>query len=203
MTFPGGLSLILEFGFDGFVVVGVGAGRTFSKDLALGDFADEQHMAAQVYLLLHLTAEHRIGVFGEVSQAIVAAVKAYEIRKLVHIPAGLHTEMADGFEGHILRQHAHIELAGILDHLTGEISHLHGNRQPGGIGTYLQAGVGDTSVILTILPGEYEQAVGQPVQGGGILSRFILLSESSAPADPSEPCRDELRREPSHGRCRG
>ena len=64
--FPGGLSLTLEFGFNGFVVVGVGAGGAFSKDLALGDLADEQHMAAQIDLFLYLTAKHCVGVIGEV-----------------------------------------------------------------------------------------------------------------------------------------
>ena len=58
--FPGGLSLILEFGFDGFVIMGVGAGGAFSKDLALGDLADEQHMAAQIDLFLYLTAKHYV-----------------------------------------------------------------------------------------------------------------------------------------------
>ena len=133
----------------------------------------------------------------------MTASKAYEVRKLIHIPSGLHTKMADRFEGYILRQYAHIELAGVLDHLTGQVAHLHGHCQPGGFCGYLQAGVGDTAVILAILTGEYEQAVGQPVQGSGILRRFILLSESSAPADPSEPCRGEPRHEPSRGRCRG
>ena len=132
---------------------------------------------------------------GEVNKTIVAAGEAYEVRKLVHIPAGLHTEMADGFKGNILRQHAHIELAAVLDHLTGQVAHLDRHCQPGGIGTYLQAGVGDTAIIFAILAGEHEQTIGQPVHRGRILRRFLLLSESSAPADPSEPCRGEPHHE--------
>ena len=180
------------------MVVGVGAGGAFSKDLALGDLADEQHMAAQIDLFLYLTAKHRVGVIGEVGKTIVTPSKAYEVRKLIHIPSGLHTEMADGLKGHILGEDAHIKLAGVLDHLTGQVAHLHGHRQPGGICGHLQAGVGDTAVILAILTGKYEQTISQPMQRRGILRRFILLSESSAPADPSEPCRDE----PHHGKCR-
>ena len=184
-------SIGLKLRFNSFVVVGVGAGIAFAKHLAFGDLADEQHMAAQIQLFLDLTTKHCVGVFGEVGKSVMAAGKAYEIRKLVHIPAGLHTEVTDGFKGNILGENTHIELAGVLDHLTGQIAHLDGHRQPGGICRHLQAGVGDTTVILAILTGEHEQTVGQPVHRGRILRRFLLLSESSGPADPSEPCRDK------------
>ena len=64
---------------------------------------------------------------GQVQQAVMAALHTGEIRKFVHFPAGLHTEMADGLKGNILRQHAGIEFAGLFDDLTGEIFLLDGN----------------------------------------------------------------------------
>ena len=95
-------SFALKLGFDGLVVVGVGAGGFISQHLAFGDLADEQHVATQVQLLQHTAAKHSIGVIGEVNEAVVAAGKAHEIRELIRFPSGLHTEMTDGFKGHIL-----------------------------------------------------------------------------------------------------
>lgn len=56
----------LELGLDGLVVVGVGAGGTLAQHLALGDFTDEQHVAAQVLLFLYLAGEHGVHILGEV-----------------------------------------------------------------------------------------------------------------------------------------
>ena len=171
------------------MVVGVGAGGSLSQNIALGDLADEEHVAAQVDLVPDLAGEHGVDVFRQVIQAIVAALHAGEIRELVHVPAGLHPEMPDGLEGHILCQHADIEFAGRLNDFPGQVAHLTGNRQPCGVRAHLNAGVHDAAVVFfRTLGGEHEQTVGQIPQRRGVFSRFLLLSESSAPAGPSEPC---------------
>ena len=90
----------------------------------------------------------------------MASFYAGEVFKFLHIPAGLHTKMADGFKGHIFRQHTDIEYAGFFNHFPGQISHLHGYRQLGRVISHLEAGVGDAAVVFARFPGaEDKQAV--------------------------------------------
>ena len=113
----------------------------------------------QIGLFLDLTGEHSIGVLRQVGEAVVASFEACNVCKLIHIPAGLHAEVADGLEGDILGQNADIEFAGLLDDFPGQVAHLAGNCQPGGIGCHLHAGVDDASVVFLICSGQHEQAV--------------------------------------------
>ena len=194
---------ILELRLNGLVVVGVGAGGTLTENLGLGDFTDEHHVGAQILLVLHLAGEHGVDVLRQVVKAVAAALHRRKVCELIHVPAGLHTKVANGLEGHILRQHADVELTGLLDDLPGEVPHLAGNHQPGGFASHLRAGVDDAAVVLIVLCRQHEQTIGQIPCGGRVNRRLCLLSESSAPAGPSVPCRDGPRPGPSHGRCRG
>ena len=185
------------------MIMCVSAGGGGAQHLALCDFTHKHHMAAQILLLDDLAGEHCIGVLRQVEKTIVAPLCLCPGIQLVDLAAGLHTEVADGLEGNILRQHADIEYAGPLNHLFGQILALAGDGDAGGIIGNLNTGVDDAAVVFVILRGQNEQAVAEIAKGFGIMRRFILLSESSAPADPSEPCHDEPRRGPFRGRCRG
>ena len=56
----------LEFGLDCLVIMGVGAGRALTQNLALGDVADEHGVAAQCHFLCDLAGEHGLGVFRHI-----------------------------------------------------------------------------------------------------------------------------------------
>lgn len=148
-----------EFGLDGLVVVSVSAAGALAQHLALGNLADEHHVTAQVQFFLDFAAEHGVGIFDQVQQAVVAALDGGEALKLVHIPAGLHTEVADGLEGDGLGQHADIEFTGLFHDFTGQIFLLAGDRQPEGIGGHLNGGIDDTAVVFLVRSGQHEQAV--------------------------------------------
>ena len=80
--------------------------------------------------------------------------------------------MANGLKGNILRQHADIEFPGIFDHLSGQVSFLHGDGQLGGLVSHLEAGIADTAIVFVRVPGaDYKQSVGQIEQRRGIFSR--------------------------------
>lgn len=149
----------LELRFDSLVIVGIGAGKVFAQYLGLGDFTDKHHVAAQIGLFLDLTGEHGVCMLGQIGKAVAASFEAYNIGELVGIPSGLHAEVADGLEGDILSQNADIELAGLLDDFPGQVAHLAGDCQPGGIGCHLHAGVDDASVVFLIRSGQHEQAI--------------------------------------------
>ena len=70
----------------------VSAGGSLARNLALGDFTDEHHVAAQILLLHHLAGEHGIAVLGQVVKSVAAALCSGEILKLIDFPASLHTE---------------------------------------------------------------------------------------------------------------
>ena len=159
---------------------------------------------SQINFVFYLGAEHGVGVFGQEVQTVMAPVHTGKVRKLVHIPAGLHSKMADGLKGHILCQYADIEFPGFFNQLPGQISHLDRYGNPGGHRADLNGSVHDAAVVFfSILRGEHKQTVGQIAQRRGIFSRFLLLSESSAPAGPSAPCHAGPRPGPSRARCRG
>lgn len=140
--------------------MGIGTRYSLAQDFTLSHFTHEQRMAAQILLGKHLAGEHGIGILVYIIQAITAACNLRKFRKLVGIPTGLHTKMANGLKGYILRKHAHIEDAGIFDHLPGQIPLLDRNGQLGGVAAYLEAGIGNAAVILFLIPGgQYKQAV--------------------------------------------
>ena len=186
------------------MVVGIGAGWIFGKNLRLSYLAYKKHVCAYILPGEYLTREHCIGILGQIYQTIMASFYAIITGKFINIPSGLHTKIADCLKGDTFCQNTDIEKAGIFNHFSCEIVFLHGNRQLIGIFRYLKTGIGNTAVIFVRFPGaDYKQSVGQIVQRRGIFRRFLLLSESSAPADPSEPCRGEPRRVPFRERCHG
>ena len=167
------------------------------ENLRLGYLTHKQHMAAQILLGKNLTGEHCIGVLCQVHKVIVASFRLVSCAEFVGIPTGLHSKMANGLKRHALGQYTDIENAGIFNHFSCEIALLDGNRQLIGVFSYLEAGIGNTAVIFVRFPGaEYKQSIRQVVQRLGIFRRFLLLSESSAPASPSEPCHGEPHRVP-------
>ena len=117
----------LEFWFNGFMVVSVGAGFSAAQNFAFGHFTDEQGVASQLHLFQHLAAKHSAGVVGDIAKTIVAALYSGKISELIHFSAGLHTEMADGLKRHILSQCADVKSTGFLNDLTGQISLLDRN----------------------------------------------------------------------------
>ena len=174
------------------------------EHLGLRYLTHKQHMAAQILLGKHLAGEHSVGILRQVHKTIMASCGLISTAEFVGIPTGLHSKVANGLKGDTFCQHADIENAGIFNHLPGQVSFLDGNDQLCGIICYLETGVGNAAVIFVRFPGaEYKQSVGQVEQRLGIFRRYLLLSESSAPADPSEPCRGEPRHEPFRERCRG
>lgn len=146
----------LELGLDGLVVVGVGAGGTLAQHLALGDFTDEQHVAAQVLLFLYFAGEHGVDILRQIEEAVVAALDGGEGIKLIDLSAGLHAEMLDGIEAYIIGQHADVELAGAFDDLPGQILALAGDGDAGGIICHLDGSVDDAAVVLVFLRGQHE-----------------------------------------------
>ena len=170
--------------------MGVGTGGALAEHLALCDLTDEHHVAAQVLFVYHLAGEHGVGVLGQVVKAVVAALDSREILKLVDFPASLHTEMLDGIKADILTEYADVEHTGFLDDFFGQVFRLAGDGEAGGIVRHLYGSVDDAAVVLVFLRGQHEEAVAQVPCGRGVNRRFFLLSESNAPADPSEPCHD-------------
>ena len=160
-------------------------------------------MASDVLLMENLAGEHGVGILRQIQKTVGAALRFIGACKLIHISSRLHTEMADSLKRNTLRQHTDIEYTALFDDLPGQISHLDADAQLHGVIGHLEAGIGDTAVVMIIRACQHKQAVAQFVGGKLIDRRFLLLSESSAPAGPSEPCHGEPRHEPSHGRCRG
>ena len=141
------------------MIVGVGAGIAIAQHLAFGDFANEQHMAAQILLLQNFAGNKCVCVLRQVVKTVVAALDRREILKLVDFPAGLHAEMLDGIEADILRQYTDVELACALNHLFGQILALAGDGEAGGIVRHLYGSVDDAAVVLVFLCGQQEEAV--------------------------------------------
>jgi len=150
---------LLKFRLDSLMVVGVGAAGHISQYLALGNFANEHHVAAEIYFLQHFAGEHGVGMLCHIQQAVMAAADTGEILEFVHIPAGLHTEMPDRLKGNMLRQNTEIELTGGFDDLPGQITHLHGDGKLCGVISHLEGGIYDTAVVRFSLGSENEQAV--------------------------------------------
>ena len=151
----------LQLRLDCLMVMGVGAGGLHPQDLTLRYLADKHHMAAQVEFFLHFAAEHGIGVFRKIHQAVFAAAKGCKMGKFVGFPTGLHTKMADGFKGNVLGQDTHIEFPGIFNDFPGQVLHLYGHRQSGGITSHLDTCVGNTTVVEIFLTCQHKQAVGK------------------------------------------
>ena len=132
------------------MIVGIGTGCTRAEYLTLGNLADKEHVAAQIDFFLNHAGEHSLGILCHVQQAVAAALRSGNVLEFVHFPSGLHTEMANGFKGDVLCQHADIEYAGFLDDFPGQVLHLAGNCQPGGLSSHLHAGVDDTAIVFFI-----------------------------------------------------
>ena len=193
-----------EFRFNGLMIIGIGAAFALAQHLTFRHLTDKQHVAAQIHFLQHFAGEHSICMVSQVQKAIVTPPGSIASGEFVGIPTGLHTKMTHRFKGNSVRQGADVKAAARLDHLPGQISLLHRDRKLCRCFRYLKAGIDNAAVIRFSVPGgQYVQSIGQLVKCHGIGSRFILLSESNAPADPSEPCRGEPRHEPFRERCRG
>ena len=76
----------LELGLNGLVIVGVSAGGGLAQNLALCDFADEHHVAAQILFLHHFAGEHGVAVLGQAVKIVAAALDSGEILELVDFP---------------------------------------------------------------------------------------------------------------------
>lgn len=144
---------MLKFGFNGLVIISVGAGGAVAQNPGLGHFTYKHHVAAQILLGQNLAGEHGIGIFRHIKKAIMAPLGRREGTEFIRVTAGLHTEIADSLKGHSLCQYADIENAGIFDHLPRQISHLHRDRQLGGIIAHLEAGIGNAAVVFFLIPG--------------------------------------------------
>ena len=92
-------------------------------------------------------------MLGNIQNTVIAPLHSGECTEFIGVTAGLHTEMANGLKGNILRQHADIEDSGLFDHLSGQIFFLHGNRQLGGLVGHLEAGIANTAIIFFRFPG--------------------------------------------------
>ncbi len=110
-------------------------------------------MASKADFFQYLATEHRIGMLGHIINAITTPLLSRYPLKLIYLIAGLHTEMANGFKGDLFCKNADVKLARTFNHLTGQISHLHGNRKFGGVFTHLKTGVNNTTVIPFFLSG--------------------------------------------------
>ena len=185
------------------VVMRVGAGCAIGQFLALRDFTNKHHVTPKVKFFHNLAGKHGIGVCREVEQTIFTALARDSVRKLIHIPSRLHSEVSDGVKRYILRQNTNIELPSPFHHFARQVSFLHRDGKARGQTGNLYTGVGNTTVVASVLLcRQHKQTVGQVEQRGGVLTCFFV-SESNAPTDPSEPFHGVPHRVPSHARCRG
>ena len=177
----------------------IGAGRGVTQYSGLRNLTHKQDMRSQILLAKHLAGKHCVCVFRHIQQTVMASFYSRDICEFVGIPTGLHTKMANCFERNIFSQYADIENTCLFNHFAGQISFLDGNDQLIWIFCHLNTGVANAAVILVRHPGaKNKQSIGQLIQRRGVFRRLLLLSESSAPADPSMLCRVEPRPLPFH-----
>lgn len=147
---------------DGCLVIAVGAGGSVRENLAVHHFPDKQGMAAQIVGFHYFQRQEGIDPLGEVINAVGTAGHMGEISELVHGAAGLHAEVLEQRELGLGGDGAQVKLAGIGNHIVGQIVLDGSDGNPGGIVGYLYSGVDDTGVILfTVTGGQNINAVGQ------------------------------------------
>ena len=68
--------------------------------------------------------------------------------------------MPEQLKGSVLRQHGHVEAAGLGDHVVGQVLLVDADEDPHGLIRQLHHGVDDTAVVLLPVSGrQQEQAV--------------------------------------------
>ena len=191
------------FRFNCLVVMRVGAGCAIGQFLALRDFTNKHHVTPKVKFFHNLAGKHGIGMRREIDKTVFTALARNCLRKFIHISPRLHSEVSDGVKRYLLRQNTNIELPSPFHHFARQVSFLHRDGKARGQAGNLYTGIGNTTVVASVLlRRQHKQTVGQVKQRGGVLFRFAL-SESNAPTDPSEPFHGVPHRVPSHARCRG
>ena len=139
------------FWLNRLVVVCVGAGCVVAQLLALGDFTNKHHVTSKVEFFHNLAGKHGIGVRREIDKTVFTALARDSVRKLIHIPSRLHSEVSDGFKRHFFRQNTDVESASFFDNFACQVSFLHGNRKARGQTGNLYTGVGNTTVVASVL----------------------------------------------------
>ena len=139
------------FRLNRLVVMRVGAGCAIGQFLALRDFTNKHHVTPKVQFFHNLAGKHGIGMRREIDEAIFTVFKAYEVSKLIHISSRLHSEVSDSFKRHFFRQNTDVESASFFDNFACQVSFLHGNRKARGQTGNLYTGVGNTTVVASVL----------------------------------------------------
>ncbi len=154
------LLFLLEFRFNCFMVVSIGAGGFISEYFCLGNLTNKQHVAAQILRMLNLTREKCICILGNVLNSVKGGVGCLKIGEFIDFPTRLHTEMTNSLKRYILGQNRNIELTCFFNNFTGVVSLLNGNRNSCRVACYLNGCICNATVVLFTLTGKYKQAVG-------------------------------------------
>ena len=78
-------------------------------------------MRAEVDGLNDLAADERVRAVGNIVYAVDGARHTLDVGELIHIAARLEAVMLEHGKRRVLREHGDIELAGLEDHVVGEV----------------------------------------------------------------------------------
>ena len=133
-------------------------------------------MAAQVNGLLHRGADVGVDPLGQIHHAVGGALGVDPAVQLVHIAAALEPEMLEQLIFRRLADDGHVEFAGGLDHIVGQVLLVHRDADAVGGGGDLPGGIDDAAVVLAVLMGgEHKQAVAEVVHGFFVHSTRLLF----------------------------
>lgn len=134
------------------LIVGIGQRRLCAEHLRIVDLGDEQGVAAEILLIDDAAAQNGAGRPAKVGKAALV-LRQLDVRELVHIPAGLHTEMPDRLEGAATVEDREREQAALLQQLAGVVR--------------IDAGDGDAlRVVGDLHTGVRDAGVGDPARLG-------------------------------------
>mgnify|MGYP006992103773 CR=1 FL=1 len=77
------------------MVIAIGDTGSIRQHFGLYDLGNIEHLGLQIIALQHFAAENRVGVGGDVADAVCGAVVVIHIGKLVHVTSGLEAELLE------------------------------------------------------------------------------------------------------------
>ena len=168
----------LNLGFNRGAVVSIGAGRLIRKDLRFRYLADKQLMTSQIGGSFHGYRQIRIGIFGDILNAVCRTNVFGAILELIGIATRLHTEMTNHLKRYIFGENRKIKFSAFFNELTGQIPLLAGDSDTSGVFGHLKCHVNDTPVIPFAAHCQNIKTAGEFEERGRVDRRF-WVSESS------------------------
>ncbi len=164
----------VDLRFDLRLVVAVGAAGNGGDDVAVGQLADKERVAAEVEGIGDAQREVGVGPLGQVEAAVFRTRRFRVLGELIELAAGLHAKQREerefGFGGD-RRQRAD---AGAGDHIVGEAALDDGDGDSGRVVGDLNGGVDQTGVVAAVfVRGEQVDTVGE------VKKRFRIHKEPS------------------------